>query len=93
MGEKGEVGNGLRSTEPGAGLPAGPRGLGRGAGMDRGWAQVSGWAAVGFGVSWVFFFSILFLFKLTQTKSIRIQIQNLNSTTLCTQANKINAPA
>ena len=61
-GEKGEVGNGLRSTEPGAGLPARPRGLGRGAGMDRGWAQVAGWAAVGFGVCWVFFFSILFLF-------------------------------
>ena len=30
VGEKGEVGNGLRSTEPGAGLPAGPRGMGRG---------------------------------------------------------------
>ena len=86
-------------TGPGAGLgaahscgvswargAAGPR-------TGKGRAGLLGWAAVGFGVCWVFFFSILFLFKLTQTKSIRIQIQNLNSTTLSTQANKINAPA
>ena len=86
-------------TGPGAGLgaahscgvswargAAGPR-------TGKGRAGLLGWAAVGFGVCWIFFFSILFLFKLTQLNSIRIQIQNLNSTTLCTQANKINAPA
>ena len=63
---EGEVGNGLRSTEPGAGLPARLRGLGRGAGMDRGWAQVAGWAAVGFGVCFPFHFSILILIQTTQ---------------------------
>ena len=62
-GEKGEMGNRLRSTEPGAGLPAGPRGLGRGTGMDRGWAQVAGWAAVGFGVCWVFLLFYSFPFQ------------------------------
>ena len=68
--------------------------LGRAAWVGKG----AGWAATGFGLGFLFWFFlsippflILILF-LTQTNLFEFK-QNLNSTTLCTQANKINAPA
>ena len=68
--------------------------LGRAAWVGKG----AGWAATGFGLGFLFWFFlsippflILILF-LTQTNLFEFK-QNLNSTTLCTQAYKINAPA
>ena len=79
----------LGQGESGVGPSAGPRGLGwKGSrlGCNRFWA---GFLVLVFLSIPPFLILILFL---TQSNLFEFK-QNLNSTTLCTQANKINAPA
>ena len=70
-------------SEGGLGWSLGRDGLGFGL---KGWFQ-----GVGLGFLFWFFFLFLHLF-LSKTNLLKFK-QSFNSTTLCTQANKVNAPA